>query len=72
MPAFNHRVLRAWRLDSGIRPEEVAYRAKISFSYLRTLEDYGGNPSARVLASLAGIYGRDVGELFTPDPAGAR
>ena len=72
MPTFNHRVLRTWRLESGLRPEEVCYRAEISFSYLRTLEDRGGNPSAIVLARLAAIYGREVGELFTPDSAGAR
>ena len=76
MPTFNHRVLRTWRLESGIRPEEVCYRAGISFSYLRTLEDRGGNPRAIVLARLAAIYGRSLSELFTPDPdpdpAGAR
>ena len=72
MPTFNHRVLRTWRLESGLRPEEVCYRAEISFSYLRVLEDRGGNPSAIVLARLAAIYGRDVGDLFTPDPAGTR
>lgn len=78
MPTFNYRILRAWRLESGIRPEEVCYRAGISFSYLRTLEDRGGNPRAIVLATLAEIYGRNLGELYTldpdpePDPAGAR
>ncbi len=74
MPTFNHRMLRAWRLESGLRPERVCADAEISFSYLRTLEDRGGNPTAAVLARLAAIYGRDVGELFTPDPdpAGAR
>jgi len=68
MPTFNHRVLRAWRLDSGIRPEEVCYRAEISYTYLRQLEDKGGNPSASVLARLAAVYGRDLGELFTTEP----
>ena len=72
MPTFNHSVLRTWRLESGLRAEEVAYRAEISFSYLRALEDRGGNPRAIVLARLAAIYGREVGELFTSDPAGAR
>jgi transcriptional regulator with XRE-family HTH domain len=73
MPTFNHRRLRAWRLESGIRPEEVCYRAEISYTYLRRLEDgTSNNPSAMVLARIAAVYGRDVGELFTPDPAGAR
>jgi transcriptional regulator with XRE-family HTH domain len=65
---FNHRVLRTWRLDSGLTPEEVCYRAGISYPYLRTLEDHGGNPRALVLARIAAIYGRPLDELFTPDP----
>jgi transcriptional regulator with XRE-family HTH domain len=73
-PSFNRHVLRDWRLTSGKTLEEVAYRAKISYPYLRRLEDNGGNPSGDVLARIAAVYGRDVGELFTPDPdpAGAR
>jgi transcriptional regulator with XRE-family HTH domain len=72
--AFNHRVLRAWRLGSGLTPEQVCVAASISYPYLRQLEDKGGNPSAGVLARLAAVYRRDLGELFTsdPDPAGAR
>jgi hypothetical protein len=31
---FNHRLLRQWRDESGIKPEEVAYRADVSFSHL--------------------------------------
>ena len=76
MPTFNHRMLRTWRLESGLRPEEVCYRARMSTSYLRTLEDRGGNPSASVLGRLAAVYGRSLDELFTfdsdSDPAGAR
>jgi transcriptional regulator with XRE-family HTH domain len=68
---FNHRVLRAWRLESGLTPEQVCAAAPISYPYLRQLEDKGGNPSAVVLARLAAVYGRDLGELFT-HPAGAR
>jgi transcriptional regulator with XRE-family HTH domain len=72
--AFNHHVLRAWRLDSDLTPEQVCVAASISYPYLRQLEDKGGNPSAVVLARLATVYGRDLGQLFTsdPDPAGAR
>jgi transcriptional regulator with XRE-family HTH domain len=70
--AFNHSVLRAWRLDSGKTLEEVAYRAAVSYPHLRRLEDLGGNPSADLLARIAEVYGRDVRELFTADPAGAR
>ncbi len=72
--AFNHHPLRPWRLESGLRPEEVCYRAEISYPYLLQLEAKGGNPSAAVLARLAAVYGHDLGELLTadPDPAGTR
>ena len=73
---INHHVLRTWRLDSGKTLEEVAYRARVSYPYLRSLEDRGGNPSAALLNRIAAVYGRDVRELFAldpdPDPAGAR
>jgi transcriptional regulator with XRE-family HTH domain len=76
MPTFNHRMLRTWRLESGLRAEEVCYRARMSASYLRTLEDRGGNPSASVLGRIAAVYGRSLDELFTFDsdsnPARAR
>ena len=70
--AFNHTVLRAWRLESGMTPEQVCVAARVSYPYLRRLEDLGGNPSADLLDRLAAAYGRPVGELFTPDPAAAR
>jgi len=71
---FNHDLLRAWRLESGLKLEEVCVAAPISYPYLRRLEDKGGNPSAAVLARLAVVYRRDLRELFTtePDRAGAR
>ena len=72
MSSFNHRVLRAWRLESGLKPELVCVRADVSYPYLRTLEDYGGNPSAALLARLAEVYGRPLDELFTRDEAGQR
>jgi transcriptional regulator with XRE-family HTH domain len=65
---FNHRLLRKWRDESGMKPEEVAYRADVSFSHLLRLESLGGNPSADLLARVAAVYGHDVSELFTTDP----
>jgi transcriptional regulator with XRE-family HTH domain len=66
---FNYRVLRPLRLESGKRLEDVCAAAKISYPYLLQLEAKGGNPSAAVLARLAAVYGRDLGELFTDEPA---
>lgn len=65
---FNHRLLRQWRDESGMKPEVVAYRADVSFSHLLRLESLGGNPHAALLARIAAVYGHDVSELFTTDP----
>lgn len=61
---FNYARLRQWRDESGLRVEEVAARSGISYSYLRALEDRGGNPTAGILAALAAVYGKPVSELF--------
>jgi transcriptional regulator with XRE-family HTH domain len=61
---FNYARLRQWREESGLRVEEVAARSGISYSYLRALEDKGGNPTAAILAALAEVYGKPVSELF--------
>jgi transcriptional regulator with XRE-family HTH domain len=68
--SFDHARLRQWRDDSGLRLEEVAARSGVSFSYLRALEDRGGNPSARKLARIAAVYGRPLDELFSPAARG--
>lgn len=68
MATFNHRVLRAWRLESGLRPELVCVRADVSYPYLRGIEDgIRPAPSLALLTRLADVYGRDVRELFTDD-----
>jgi transcriptional regulator with XRE-family HTH domain len=74
---FDHHLLRAWRLESGLKPEQVCVLAQVSYPYLRAIEDGArANPSIRLLTRLAAVYGRDPGELFTTDddaePAGAR
>ena len=74
MPTYDYRVLRTWHSDSGKTLEEVAFRAQVSYMHLRRLLGPGANPSAALLARLAAVYRRDLGELFTPDPdpAGTR
>jgi transcriptional regulator with XRE-family HTH domain len=68
---FDRRLLRTWRLGSGLRAEQVCVKADISFSYLRAIEDGQRSPSADVLTRLAGVYGQDVRDLFG-ELAGAR
>ena len=76
MVTFNYGLLRTWRLESGKTLEEIAFRAQVSYPYLRKLEDLGGNPSAALVTRLAAVLDRDPRELFTADaesdPAGAR
>ncbi len=62
--SINFARLRQWRDESGLRVEEVAARSGISYSYLRALEDKGGNPTAAVIAAIAAVYGKPVSELF--------
>jgi transcriptional regulator with XRE-family HTH domain len=70
---LDRRMLRSWRLGSGLTPELVCVRAKISFPYLHAIEDGSRSPSADVLTRLAGVYGQDVRELFSDhEPAGVR
>jgi transcriptional regulator with XRE-family HTH domain len=71
---FNHQLLRQWRDESGLRPEEVAFKAGVSFSHLLRLESVGGRPSGDLITRIARVYGHDPGELYTTDdtPAGAR
>jgi transcriptional regulator with XRE-family HTH domain len=74
--SFNYRLLRTWRLDAGLRREQVCAAAGISFGYLRHIEDgTRHNPSIAVLTRVAEALGHSVSELFTdddPELAGAR
>ena len=75
MATFDRRRLRAWRLESGLTPEQVCVLAQVSYPYLRRIEDgYKASPSMELLTRLAAVYRRDVRELFTDDPerAGTR
>ena len=59
MATFDHRVLRRWRLESGLRPEQVCVLAQLSYPYLRAIEDGARpNPSVHLLGRLAAVYGR--------------
>lgn len=67
MPAaacLDHRLLRRWRDESGRTPEEIAWRAGISYPYLRALESGGKVPSLDVLARIAAVYGKPPGDLL--------
>lgn len=64
--AFDRHRLRAWRLESNFTPEQVCVLARVSYPYLRGIEDgIRTGPSIALLTRLASVYGRDVRELFT-------
>jgi transcriptional regulator with XRE-family HTH domain len=64
--------LRAWRAESGLRPEVICARAGISCAYLHSLE-YGRrtNPSLSIITGIASAYGRDARELLGEPEAAA-
>ena len=72
MATFDHRVLRAWRLQSGMKPEQVCVQADMSLLDLRALEAGAHrNPSVGLLTRLAAAYGRDVRAVHRrPRPSG--
>lgn len=61
--------LRSLRKKHGLSREDLASRAKISFSYVMSLE--GGtrtNPTLSILISLADVFGISVDELIEHKP----
>jgi transcriptional regulator with XRE-family HTH domain len=74
--SFDYRVLRAWRLESGMKLEQACVLADVSYPYLRAIEHgQRQRPSIELLTRLAAVYDRDLRELFTGHhdaPAGAR
>jgi transcriptional regulator with XRE-family HTH domain len=54
MYVFNADALRTRRKSAGLRIEDVAAKAGLSYPYLRSLEDgRQGNPSIAVVVALA-------------------
>ena len=68
MPTFNHHVLRAWRLESGMTPKRSPTAPRSATRTCAASKTGAATRRAIVLARLAAVYGRDVGELFTSDP----
>lgn len=56
--------LRAERKERGLTLKQVAEEAHVSVSYLAEIERGEKDPSSRVLESIAGGLGMDVGELL--------
>jgi transcriptional regulator with XRE-family HTH domain len=70
---YDYRVLAAWHQKSGLRAEQVCVDAGVSYSYLgHLLAGRATRPTIGLLERLAAVYGRDIAELFTDAPAGAR
>ena len=56
--------LRAERNDRGLTLRQVAEGAHVSISYLAEIERGEKDPSSRVLESVAGVLGMEMGSLL--------
>jgi len=58
--------LRERRKSAGLSQEQLSLQAQLDRSYVSQIERKIGNPSLKVLASLAEILQCDVLDLFSP------
>lgn len=58
--------IKAFRREHEISQERLSLEAEVDRSYVSQIERSLGNPSLLVLAALANVLGRDVGELLSP------
>lgn len=68
-PLWDHELLRAWRLEAGLRPEPVAAALGRSVAWLYALENgtYGKEPGLSILIRLCRRYGHELAELILPE-----
>ncbi|TDG02685.1 XRE family transcriptional regulator [Paraburkholderia guartelaensis] len=58
--------IKALRREHELSQERLSLEADVDRSYVSQIERSLGNPSLLVLAALANVLGRDVGELLSP------
>lgn len=56
--------IRELRKAKGVTQEELAFEAKIDFSYINEIEAGKRNPSVEILNAIAGVLGVTVKDLF--------
>jgi len=56
--------IREWRQKRDLTLEEVAFQAKIDYSYLQQIESGQRNPSVKRVAEIANVLNIDIKELF--------
>lgn len=66
------RLLREWRLDRGLSPEDVSWQIRttlrirtVSGRQIRRIEEKGVIPTPRVMFALATFYGAKPTEIWT-------
>ena len=69
MSTVNQRLgdkIRSLRKTRGISQEELAYQAKIDYSYVNEIEAGKRNPSVKRVSELAKLLHVSLRELFEP------
>lgn len=61
--------LKTLREAKGLRREDVASRAGISYDYVRKLEVEGGTPGLDIARAVARTLDATVDEVFPPEPS---
>lgn len=56
--------IKSIRKSKGISQEELAYQAKIDYSYINEIEAGKRNPSIKRIAQIARVLGVEVKDLF--------
>lgn len=71
--ALGYRI-KALRFQQQITQEELADRCSMFRTYMSRIESGQANPTLTMLYEIAGAFGLDIRELFTPDdtPVAAR
>lgn len=60
--------IKAFRREQELSQERLSLEADVDRTYVSQIERSLGNPSLLILAALANVLGRDVGELLSPPP----
>jgi transcriptional regulator with XRE-family HTH domain len=58
--------IKAFRREHALSQERLSLEADVDRTYVSQIERSLGNPSLLVLAALANVLGKDVGELLSP------
>lgn len=62
---FSGELLAQARIEAGLRREDLAVNARVSYASVVSYESRGTQPTANILARLAAALGMPIDDLFT-------